>query len=607
MRSFVERELKLDLGEGFTLPELPGEPLESRLFTSTYHDTPDRSLAGAGLTLRRRVENGLSRWQLKLPRGGNARAELEAPGGPAGPPAALADLLVAHLRHGRLEPVATLRTRRAGVRVADDGRTIADVTLDSVAVLDAGRSAGGFAEIEIELVDGDDGDLERLGRRLRKAGAKTSDGMPKLLRVLPPPPRLQALKDATAVELLHVLLADQLRELLRFDPGVRLGDDPEDVHRYRVATRRSRALIRATKPVLGDRLASLAGELKWLAGLLGPVRDRDVLIERLRGEVRTLDRDRAAGETLVALLEDERERLRDRLLDALRSERYFELLDAFAAAVAALPEVSSDREAREIAAAELRELRRAAKQLAPVPADAELHALRITAKHARYGAELVAAGRANKQLRRYLAALKELQDVVGEHQDAVVAEARLRKLASPPTALAAGRLIEVRAAPASRAAPALSGSAGDRARPRAESAPLMPLLLVRHASAGDRAMWEGDDRERPLDVRGRRAADDLIERLAPFAIEQILTSPYRRCVETVAPLARARGFELDVREELGEERQGTDGIALVRSLAGSDVVVCGHGGLDAVVPAAPSWKKGAVFVLGPGLELLEIR
>lgn len=470
MRTFIERELKLDPEAGFTLPDLQGEPIEPRLFTSTYYDTPDRSLTGAGITLRRRVENGLSQWQLKLPRGGNARAELEVPGGPAGPPAALAELLVAHLRHGQLEPVATLRTRREGMRVADEGRTIADVTLDSVSVLDAGRSAGEFAEIEIELVDGDDGDLERLGRRLRKAGAKTSDGTPKLLRVLPPPPRLQAPKDATAVELLRVLLADQLRELLRHDPGVRLGDEPEDVHRYRVATRRSRALIRATKPVLGDRLAYLEGELKWLARLLGPVRDHDVLIERIRGEVRNLDHDRPGGETLVGLLDDERELLRDELLDALGSERYLELLDVFASAVAALQEVTSDHDAREIAAAEFRELRRAAKQLAPIPADADLHALRITAKHARYGAELMAVGRAGKQLQRYLGALKELQDVVGEHQDAVVAEARLRELAQASTALAAGRLIE-----------------GERQR-RAEQRRLYPAALATVLERGQRAL-----------------------------------------------------------------------------------------------------------------------
>jgi len=133
----------------------------------------------------------------------------------------------------------------------------------------------------------------------------------------------------------------------------------------------------------------------------------------------------------------------------------------------------------------------------------------------------------------------------------------------------------------------------------------MPLLLVRHASAGDRAAWEGDDRDRPLDERGRRDARELVARLESLRIEAILTSPYRRCLETVGPLARARLLEVDVRKELGEERQGDEGIALVRSLAGRDVVVCGHGGLESVVPEAPKWKKGAVFVLGPDFELLD--
>jgi len=134
----------------------------------------------------------------------------------------------------------------------------------------------------------------------------------------------------------------------------------------------------------------------------------------------------------------------------------------------------------------------------------------------------------------------------------------------------------------------------------------MPLLLVRHASAGDRTTWEGDDRARPLDARGYRDADELVEQLASFHVQAILTSPYLRCVETVTPLARARGLEIDAREELGEQLQGEHGTALVRSLAGQDVVVCGHGGLDWVVSGAPKWKKGAVFVLGPDLELLEV-
>ena len=219
MEAFVERELKLEPPDGFELPPLDGEKLESRVFTSTYYDTPPRSLARAGITLRRRVENGYSRWQLKLPRGGSARAELEAPGGPAGPPAALRPLLAAHLRHGEIEPVATLRTRRAGVRVAEHGRLVADVTLDVVHVMDAARTTGEFVELEIELVDGDEADLERLGRTLRRAGARRSDGRPKLMRVLDLPKEEKPGRDATPLERLRYLLAAQLRELEAHDPA----------------------------------------------------------------------------------------------------------------------------------------------------------------------------------------------------------------------------------------------------------------------------------------------------------------------------------------------------------------------------------------------------
>jgi 8-oxo-dGTP diphosphatase len=134
----------------------------------------------------------------------------------------------------------------------------------------------------------------------------------------------------------------------------------------------------------------------------------------------------------------------------------------------------------------------------------------------------------------------------------------------------------------------------------------VPLLLVRHAWAGEREGYDGRDFDRPLDDRGRAQAQHLVELLAPYAIEKILTSPFVRCVETVEPLAEARGLTLESRHELSEEWHATEGFDLVRSLAGQDVVVCGHGGLDDAVPGAPPrWKKGMVFVLGPKLELLE--
>ena len=132
----------------------------------------------------------------------------------------------------------------------------------------------------------------------------------------------------------------------------------------------------------------------------------------------------------------------------------------------------------------------------------------------------------------------------------------------------------------------------------------MPLLLVRHAWAGKRSEWEGDDSKRPLDARGELQARDLIERLAAYAIEEIHTSPYTRCVQTVEPLAAARGLEPILRDELGEDRQWRDGAALVGELAGRDVVVCGHGGLEAALVDPPKWRKGAAFVVDQDLRVV---
>ena len=131
------------------------------------------------------------------------------------------------------------------------------------------------------------------------------------------------------------------------------------------------------------------------------------------------------------------------------------------------------------------------------------------------------------------------------------------------------------------------------------------MILVRHASAGDSAAWQDDDRLRPLDEKGRRQADDLVGLLAAFPIDEILTSPAVRCVQTVAPLADARGLQPSLRDELGEAGIWTAGPALVQALAGRDVVVCGHGGLEAALEDPPKWHKGEVFVVDVALRVVD--
>jgi CHAD domain-containing protein len=229
------------------------------------------------------------------------------------------------------------------------------------------------------------------------------------------------------------LLAAQLDELESRDP---LADDPEELHKARVATRRSRAIIRATRSTWGDRLDGVSNELRWLAGLLGPVRDLDVLIEHLRLEAQSLDGDGPAAVAIVTAFESQRGTDRAALAEALASERYGALLAGFRAALAELPD--EDGNLKPLADKELRKLRKAAENLSDDPSDEALHALRIRAKRARYTAEL--AGGKRRDRRADL--LKQLQDLIGEHQDAVVAEQRLREVARAETAVAAGRLIE---------------------------------------------------------------------------------------------------------------------------------------------------------------------
>jgi CHAD domain-containing protein len=448
VRETHEREVKLEVPAGFELPELPGTPLAPRTFTSTYLDTADRRLACAGVTLRRRVENRRGLWQLKLP-ADTARLELEMPGGPSGPPPALAELIVG-LRGARaLEHIAVLRTRRSGVRVQAEGVPVADVVLDDVAVLDGRRVRERFSELEVEALDDRHDALPGLVAALRASGATTGDGRPKVLRAVNfvREPSLAPSRSAPPLEHVRAALAVQVAELRRHDPGTRLGRDPEELHDLRVATRRLRAILRAARPLLDPEwTAALRDELRWLAGVLGPVRDLDVLIEHLRAEIELLEPpERRAGARLLALLGEEREAARITMLAAMSGDRYRALLDRLEAAPDHLPARDANVTLADIAAREFARLRRAVRSLPSDPPDDELHAVRIRGKRARYAAEL-AEGAVGKPARRFVRAAKRFQDVVGKHQDAVVAEERIRRLLaltrSPTAHLAAGRLVE---------------------------------------------------------------------------------------------------------------------------------------------------------------------
>jgi phosphohistidine phosphatase SixA len=128
------------------------------------------------------------------------------------------------------------------------------------------------------------------------------------------------------------------------------------------------------------------------------------------------------------------------------------------------------------------------------------------------------------------------------------------------------------------------------------------ILLIRHGSAGDPDEWDDDDRLRPLDERGRRQAEELVGLLSGYELDRIVSSPALRCIQTVEPLAHARGLNIEGRTELSDERQGDDGPDFVLSLDGNVAVSC-HGGLDSAL-CGESLKKAEVFVLD-GKEIVD--
>lgn len=112
---------------------------------------------------------------------------------------------------------------------------------------------------------------------------------------------------------------------------------------------------------------------------------------------------------------------------------------------------------------------------------------------------------------------------------------------------------------------------------------------MRHATAGERDAWVGDDGLRPLDERGRRQAQALVAELADFPVDRVLSSPYLRCVQTVEPLARARGLVVEDTQALAEGHD-QEAVALVGELAGTNTLLCTHG--DLIPPILNAYLPG---------------
>jgi CHAD domain-containing protein len=266
----------------------------------------------------------------------------------------------------------------------------------------------------------------------------------------------------------HLLatLDAQLRILLTEQRSAGDPEQPEAVHQMRIATRRLRVALRTAEAGLAEperaELEALRTELAWLNGLLGPVRDLDVLGERLRREGENLPEiDRPGFTEINTTVERERAAARETLTAELAGRRYRALLRSLAGQVrrlaempGAVPESAASAtgstppatESTTLVRRPIRKIRKEITGLTEPPTATELHQVRIRAKRVRYAAEQAAslAGK-NKRLNKLANAAKRVQNVLGEHHDTVAAEQRLREIAhllSPEGLLVAGRLVE---------------------------------------------------------------------------------------------------------------------------------------------------------------------
>ncbi|MFI5607890.1 CHAD domain-containing protein [Amycolatopsis sp. NPDC051903] len=439
----LERERKYEIAPGTAVPRFSGNgtvrgqdaPVE-QLLDATYYDTEGFALAAAGITLRRRVGGKDAGWHLKLPVAQDTREELRVPldAEDAKVPRELRQLLRAYTLEGKLLPMAHLKTDRFEHELSDAaGHVVATVTDDHVTGEVGGETArlDSWRELEVELAtDAPPELLDELESTLADAGARASAWPSKLRRLIGDrvPASPSPGKRPDAGEVVGTYLRDQLAALRRADVGVRRDVD-DSVHQLRVASRKLRSALRTFSSIVDDeRVASVAEELKWLGGELGPARDNEVTEALLRDWFLDAPDALVAGpveQYLTRRFSRDAVELRARAVTALESRRYLALVRELDAVVA---EVANGRgPAREVLRApvrqaerKLRKAQRAADGKSGAELERALHDVRKKAKRARYAADVVRPVYGTK-LRKWRTGVKRVQQALGEHQDWVVA------------------------------------------------------------------------------------------------------------------------------------------------------------------------------------------
>ena len=428
---------------------------QEQVLRADYYDTDDLRLIRHGITLRRRRGGTDAGWHLKLPLGGGTRREIRRPLGRAGQPVPeeLARLVRVYTRGRELRPVAKINTRRQVLTLVDAaGDSMAEIAADDISAetLGAQTELSQWNEVEVELTGGDRGLLRDADAWLRRDGLRPAARTAKLARALAGP-LAERERRATgnghrdqppagsAGAVVMAYLRQQAARLQALDPLVR-GDEPDSVHQMRVTARRLRSTLQSFGQVIPrSRTTELIAGLKWLGGVLGAARDAEVLASRLDRNLRQTPPELVLGPVLARVqghFAPVRAAAREAALAALDSERYFALLDALdelldsppLTAAAARPAGHTlPTEARHAYRRTARRMRRAQRARPGQDTDVAYHEARKAAKRARYAGEAVSPA-LGKPARRFTKQMKQVQTVLGDRQDAVVARGVDREL-----------------------------------------------------------------------------------------------------------------------------------------------------------------------------------
>lgn len=441
----TEVERKFDVLDATVSPSFDGLAAVARVvripaqtLDAVYYDTPGRDLAAHRITLRRRTGGSDAGWHLKLPAGPETRTEVRAALGEGDEvPFELRDVVLAIVRDRPLEAVARITTSRTVETLHDaDGDALAEFADDQV----SGWAEGAddvlhWREWELELSEnaaGNDGArqlLDRLANRLLDAGAQPAGHGSKLARVLDG--STPAVPAPAVDDPVHRAVVEEVQNLLAWDRAVR-ADVYDSVHQMRVTTRKIRSLLQASESAFGlSDDAWILDELRQLASVLGLARDAEVLAERYEEAIGELPSELVRGPVHQRLVDGARRRYRSgwrKSLAAMRSQRYFRLLDALEGLVAAEPAPAADGEESSSDATVESGYRRVRKQAKRADKaeiehrDEALHRIRKGAKRLRYTAAATGAKKVSE-------AAKTIQSLLGDHQDSVVSRTHLAQQA----------------------------------------------------------------------------------------------------------------------------------------------------------------------------------